>query len=291
MTLPPPPTFAVTGASGAIGGRVARRLAEAGAEQVLIVRDAARAPQIAGAPVRLADYDDPEALRAAFEGISTLFLVSAAEHPERVRLHRQVVDAAVEAGVTRVVYLSFVAATPDATFTFARDHYATEELLRATGLASTFLRDSMYQDFIPSFAGADGVMRGPAGDGAVAAVARDDIADVAARVLLEPERHDDRTYDITGPAAFTLTEAAELLTEVTGRPVRYENETEEQAYASRAGAGPDYAVAGWVSSYQAIANGELSAVSDAVREITGSPATSFRDLLRRNPETWAHLLP
>jgi uncharacterized protein YbjT (DUF2867 family) len=291
VTLPPEPIFCVTGASGGLGGRVARRLADAGARQVLAVRNPARAPQIAGTEVRTAVYDDPSLLPTAFAGVTTLFLVSAAEHPDRVRLHRQAIDAAVDAGVTRIVYTSFLGASPDATFTFARDHYATEEHLRATGLATTFLRNSMYQDFLPFFASPeDGVMRGPAGDGAVSAVARDDIADVAVRVLLEPYVHDGRTYDVTGPSAFTLAEAAELLTEISGRLVRYEPETEEQAYASRAGAGEDFEIAGWVSSYQAIAAGELSTVSDAVETITGSPAMSFRDLLRRDPGSWAHLI-
>jgi uncharacterized protein YbjT (DUF2867 family) len=230
-------------------------------------------------------------MQAALRGVDTLFLVSASEHPERVRQHRQAVDAAVAAGVRRIVYLSFVGAAPDSTFTFARDHWATEEYLRGTGLATTFLRDNMYADFIPFLAGVDGVIRGPAGDGAVAAVARDDVADVAARVLLdEPERHDGRTYDLTGPRAFTLAEAADLLSEISGRPVHYLAETEDEAYASRAGTGQDFEIAGWVSSYQAIATGELSDVSDDVLALTGSPAMSLRDVLRRHPETWAHLV-
>jgi NAD(P)H dehydrogenase (quinone) len=281
--------IAVTGASGGIGGRVARRLADAGLGQVLVVRDPARAPQIAGSTVRTATYDDPAALAAAFDGLEAVFLVSAAEHRQRVRQHRTAIDAAVAAGVRRVVYTSFTAAAPEATFTFARDHLATEQYLRTTGLATTVLRDNLYADFLPGMAGADGVIRGPAGDGVVAAVARDDVADVAARVLREPGRHDGQTYDLTGPRAFSLFEAAEVLTEVTGRPVRYEPETVQEAYASRAGAGEDFEIAGWVSSYEAIAAGELSVVSEAVAEVTGSPAMPFRDVLRRYPEGWAHL--
>jgi uncharacterized protein YbjT (DUF2867 family) len=281
--------FAVTGASGAVGGRVARRLADAGSEQILVVRDPSRAPQIPHRTVRAADFDDPDALRSAFAGASTLILVSAGEHPERIRLHRQAVDAAVEAGVTRVVYLSFLNAAPDATFTFARDHYATEEHLRSTGMATTFLRDSMYLDFLPFFVDAEGVIRGPAGDGAVSAVARDDIADVAVRVLLEPAVHDGQSYDVTGPEALTLEQAAATLSEVTGRQIRYVAETAEEAYASRAGQGADFEIAGWVSSYQAIATGELATVSDTVPKLTGHPALTFQEFLRRNPDSWRRL--
>jgi uncharacterized protein YbjT (DUF2867 family) len=207
-----------------------------------------------------------------------------------VRLHRRAVDAAVAAGAQRLVYVSFLGAAPEATFTFARDHWATEQHLQQSGLAWTALRDSMYQDFLPGFADRNGVIRGPAGDGAVSAVARDDIADVAVRVLSEPGAHDGRVYDVTGPAALTLDEVAATLSEVSGRPVRYERETEEQAYASRAGQGEDFEVQGWVTSYQAIATGELATVSSTVPELTGSPAMTFRDFLRREPDSWAHLV-
>lgn len=291
MTNPVPlPVFAVTGAGGGIGSRVAKRLADAGAEPILVTRDPSRVPGIAASAVRVGSYDDPAAMQAAFTGADAVLLVSAHEHPDRVRLHRQAVDAAVAAGVSRIVYTSFLGAAPDATFTFARDHWATEEHLHASGLAVTALRDSMYQDFLPYFADASGVLRGPAGDGRVGAVARDDVADVATRVLLEPEVHEGRTYDLTGPAALTLHEVADHLAEVSGRPVRYEPETEEQAYASRAGQGAEFEVAGWVTSYQAIAVGELETVSDVVAQVTGSPAMSFRDFLRREPDSWRHLL-
>jgi NAD(P)H dehydrogenase (quinone) len=287
----PTPRFAVTGVTGGIGGRVATRLADAGFLPVMVARNPARVPAIAGAPVRLAEYDDPAALEQAFAGVTTLFMVSAAEHPDRVRLHHQVVDAAAAAGVQRIVYTSFVGAAPDATFTFARDHWATEEYLRASGLAFTSLRDSMYQDFLPGFAGRDGVMRGPAGDGALGAVARSDIADVAVRVMLDDDVHDGQVYDLTGPETWTLTEVAAELSVVTGREVRFENETEEQAYASRAGQGADFEIAGWVTSYQAIATGELSPVTDTVERLTGSPALSFREFLKREPGSFQHLLP
>jgi uncharacterized protein YbjT (DUF2867 family) len=78
-------------------------------------------------------------MRAALEGARTLFLIPAAETPDRVRQHRTAVDAAVAAGVRRIVYLSFFGAAPDATFTLARDHWETEEYIRATGVPFTFL--------------------------------------------------------------------------------------------------------------------------------------------------------
>ena len=88
-------------------------------------------------------------------------------------------------------------------------------------------------DFMPSMVGEDGVIRGPAGDGRVAAILRDDVA-AAAVAVLTSGGHDGHTYDLTGPEAFSFAEAAALLTRVTGKPIRFEDETEEQAYASRA---------------------------------------------------------
>ena len=283
--------FGVTGATGAVGGRVAARLAESGHSQRLIVRDKSRAPDLPGAEAAEASYGDPEAMWRALAGVETLFMVSAREAADRVRQHIAAVDAAVAAGVEQIVYLSFISAAPDATFTFARDHWHTEEHVRATGVRHTFLRDNMYMDFLPALAGTDGVIRGPAGDGRVAAVARDDIADVAVAVLLGGG-HDGRTYYVTGPEAATLHQVAEELSRATGRSITYHGETLEEAYASRASYGaPEFEVEGWVTSYVAIATGEMNVVSDTVYKLTGHEPMTLTDFLRRHPESYQHLLP
>ena len=283
--------IAVTGATGGIGGGVARRLAEAGVAQRLVVRDPSRAPQLDGAEVAVATYADGDALRAAFAGADSMLFVSGHEDADRVSLHRGVVEAAVDAGVRRVVYTSFQGAAPDCTFTFGRDHFHTENVISDAGLDFTFLRDSIYADFLAFFPGADGVIRAPAGDGRVAAVARADVARVAATVLLDGSgAHDGARYDLTGPEALTVAEAAEILSAHAPIPITYEAETLEEAYASRASYGaPDWEVAGWVTSYAAIATGELEAVSDAVERVTGTPATGLDALLTADPPAWSQL--
>jgi uncharacterized protein YbjT (DUF2867 family) len=281
----------VTGATGVVGGAVARALAAAGQRTRLIVRDASRAPQLPGAQVASATYGDRAGMQAALIGVDTLFLVSAGEDANRVALHTTAVDAAVAAGVERIVYLSFYDAGPDSTFTFARDHWHTEQYIRGCGIPFAFLRDNIYLDFLPRWISAEGVLAGPAGNGRVAAVARDDVADVAVTVLLDPSAHDERTYDLTGPRAISLAEATEIVVAVCGRPLRYHAETIEEAYASRASYGrPRFEVDGWVSTYLAIANGELERVSQTVLELTGHPATGLDDFLRVHPESYAHLL-
>ena len=271
----------LTGVTGHLGRKVLDRLVAAGTPAVLL----ARRPERVDAPSvwerRRCDYAVPTGAQAALRGVDVLFMVSGAETPDRVDQHVALVDAAVAAGVRHVAYTSFLGAAPDATFTLARDHWATEEHLRASGLSWTFLRDGLYADFLPMMT-VDGAIRGPAGDGRVAAVAQDDIADVAAVVLRDPGPHAGATYDLTGPEALTLNQVAQVVSEVTGTPTRYEPETLEQAYASRASYGaPDWQVDAWVSTYTAIAAGELATVSGAVPRLTGHPATSLRELLRR----------
>ncbi|HWD82885.1 MAG TPA: SDR family oxidoreductase [Kribbella sp.] len=269
----------VTGATGQLGSRIVSRLA--GVPLRLIVRDPARAPSVPGASVARAAYGEHAALLSALDGVDVLMLLSATESADRVELHKATVDAAVAAGVQRIVYTSFVGAAPGATFTFARDHWHTEQHIRSTGVDFTFLRDNLYLDFVPGFVGADGVIRGPAGDGRVAAVARDDVASAAASVLVSPG-HSGQTYDLTGPSAFTLAEAAAVLTEASGRLVRYEAETLDEAYRSREsyGAAP-WEVAGWVTSYAAIASGEMGHVSTAVKDLTGHEPISLEEYVRR----------
>jgi NAD(P)H dehydrogenase (quinone) len=282
--------FGITGATGEVGGRVARRLADLGARQCLIVREASRAPELANAEVRLAtDYEDADSFRSALDGVTSLFFVSGREHRDRLRQHITALDAAAAAGVERVVYLSFLGAAPEATFTLARQHYATEEHIRTFGIPFTFLRSSLYLDFIPWFFGADGVLRAPAGSGRLAPVARDDVADVVVTVLTSRD-HDGRTYDDTGPEAITLQDAADIMAGFAGRPVTYENETIEEAWESRRPTGaPDWEIEGWVSSYLAIAAGEMDVVSDTVPRLTGHPAMSLPDFLRAHPESYAHI--
>lgn len=279
--VPSAPTLAVTGATGQLGGRVARRLAAAGVRQRLVVRDPARIPAgLTGTDVAVADYADPLAVRAALDGTPVVFMVSAAEARDRVAQHQAFVDAAAAVGVRHLVYVSFYGAAPDAAFTLARDHWATEEHIRASGLSWTFLRDNLYLDFFPMMAGQDGVIRGPAAEGRVAAVAQDDIADVAARVLREPDRHQGACYWLTGPEALTLDEVADQLSRSTGRRITYHPETVDEAYASRAAYGaPDWQVDAWVSTYTAIAAGELARVTDDVERISGHPATSLAEHL------------
>ena len=271
--------LAVTGSTGQLGGQVARLVADV--RPRLIVRDPSRAPELEGSTVVQASYDDLEASISALQGVDVLLMVSAAESRTRREVHRTFIRAAAEARVGHIVYTSFASPAPDATFTLGRDHFDAEEAIRETGMTFTFLRDSLYLDFIPVFASTDGVIRGPAGDGRFAAVARADVAEVAASVLRSPADHAGATYELTGPEALTMAEAAARASAVLGRPLRFEDETEQAAYAWRReeyGA-EDWQLDAWVSTYTAIRDGELAHVSDDVRRVTGHTPRSLEDVL------------
>jgi NAD(P)H dehydrogenase (quinone) len=315
--------IAMTGAGGEIGRRVASRLAGLGAVQRLIVRHAASAPMLPGAEVvEASSYGDASAMRRALAGVQTLLLISARDRfgvahisaknhtapapYDRVEQHRVAVEAAVAAGVHRVVYLSVIHAAPDATFILAHDHYHTEEHIRASGMRFTFLRTGLYADNVPHSVSADGVIRVPAGDGRVAWVTRDDVAHVAAAVLTSPG-HEEPIYDVTGPEAMTMAETAATLSIFAGREIVYQAQTLEDARTTRTtsrlekfdadrrmwtGQGlSDYEADVFITHFLQIAEGDLAQVSDTVPKLTGRPAQSLAEYLRQHPESYRHLLP
>lgn len=277
------PGLAVTGSTGALGGLVAAHLSQAGKAQRLVVRDAGRAPQLKHSATAVCSYGDASAAAAALAGVDTLFMVSAAEAEDRLQQHFSFIDAAAAAGVRHVVYTSFYGAALDATFTLARDHFATEQRLRDSGMGFTFLRDNFYLNFLPLLAGEDGVIRGPAGEGLLSAVAREDVARCAVAVLEDPAVHAGATYNLTGPEEITLDQAAAIMSASTGRDVRYHAETLAEAHASRASYGaPPWQVEAWVSTYTAMAAGEMAGVSSDVHGLTGNDPIGLAELLRQN---------
>jgi NAD(P)H dehydrogenase (quinone) len=161
-----------TDLTGDLGSRVASRLAE---QDVEVTTD--------------------------LDGVETLFLVPVHERADRVAVHTAAVDTAVAAGVRHIVYASFLNTSARTTFTLSRDHYATEQHIRRSGVAFTFLRASAYLEVAHYLLGHDDVIRGPAGSGRVAFVSKDDMADVAVAVLVDPSAHAGATYDLTGPTA------------------------------------------------------------------------------------------
>ena len=275
------PSLAVTGASGNVGGVAARLLSERGLPLRLLANTPSRAPKLPGAHAVQCSYEDTPASREALSGVDVLFMVSAPESEDRLDKHLAFVDAAAASGVRHIVYLSFMNAAPDATFTLARTHFHTEERIKASGMTYTFLRDNFYADFFVALPDEEGRILGPAGDGRVGVVAREDAGRVAAGVLADPARYENQTLDVTGPEALTLEEITQILTRVWGRPVTYVRETVEEAYESRKKwPAAQWQYDSWVSTYTSIARGEMDVVSTTVRDVTGRDPLTFEEAYR-----------
>jgi NAD(P)H dehydrogenase (quinone) len=281
-------SFGLTGSTGQLGGRVATRLATLGQPQRLLARNPARAPQLPGAEIIQASYEDGPSMRAALSGVQALLLISGYGQT-RLDQHYSAIDGAIAAGVERIVYTSFLSAAPLATFTHAREHYLTEQRIRESGCRYTFLRPTFYLDRAPLWFSNEGVIQGPAGNGTITWVSRDDLADVAVTVLTT-SGHDGASYEITGAQAFTLTEAAEEFSRATGIPTSYKPETIEEARASRTKFNPtDWELEAWVSTYVAIATGEMSVVSHNVEALTGHAPQALADYVYKHPESYQHI--
>jgi NAD(P)H dehydrogenase (quinone) len=272
----------VTGSTGRVGGLVVQELARRGEPMRLLVRDRSRAPRIDAAEIVVADYGDPGTLAAALGKGDTVFMVSLwIGGDARLALHRSFVAAATEGRVGRLVYLSFVNAKPDAVFSHAREHGATEDMIRESGLPWTAIRNSMYADDIPGWFDPDGVAREP-GDGARMSFSyRPEIAEAIAVVLTE-QGHDGEVYDITTPESVSMADLARIASEVTGASYRYEPISDEEWLERwRAQERPDWSLEAGRTSYEALRAGEFDIVSDDYRKLTGRRPATIAEVIAR----------
>jgi len=280
-------TIAVTGASGQLGRLVADQLLAVHPAQdlVLLSRDPSALASFAerGATTRRADFSDPSTLPAALEGVDRLLLVSIdVIGPARVEAHGHAIDAAREAGVGRLVYTSLPRPGEGNPAAVAPDHAATEELLAASGLATTLLRNNLYADMwvdTVAQAGERGQWFTNTGAGAAAFVSRADCAAAAVGVLTG-EGHEGQAYDVTGPEALDAAALAALAAERAGRAVEVVD-VDDQAYAAglREAGLPGEAAELLASFGASVREGYLDQVTDVVQQTSGRPATSLRDLV------------
>lgn len=293
----------ITGASGQYGSLLTDKLVALGLAQdlVLITRTPAKLAgrEAVGCTVRYGDFDKPETLAEAVAGAEKMMLISGTRVGARVIQHKAAIDAAAATGVRHVVYTSFIGIDDPANPAEVRhDHKETEELIRASGMQWTMLRDAHYADAMIVMAGPGAMAQGEwvsnAGEGIEAMVWREDCVDCAVAVLTGLA-HENRTYDITGPRLESFAEVAAIMAEVTGCPLAYRAISDEEQYAMFDAMGiprrpvDDQSVKGipWnsddmVTFGQAIREGYLEICSDHVEQLTGRPARSTRQMIEEN---------
>lgn len=267
----------ITGASGTIGSEVVKALRARGGR----VRAAYRTrPQNVPADVESValDYDRPETIRPALEGVQTLFLLSNTVAPEK-----RVVDEARRAGVRRIVKLSVLRAAEEG-FVFGRWHRAVEKHIEASGVAWTFLRPNGFMqnavNYMASTIRGQSAIYASAADGAVSCVDARDVGAVGAAVLVE-SGHEGQAYDLTGPAALTYTQIADVLSGVLGRTIRYVPIAPEQNKQAAMAAGtPEGYADALVDLNRYYAEGRLSGVTPTVRLLTGREPIPFEQFAR-----------
>jgi len=273
-------TIVVTGATGHLGRLTVESLLKRNVPAEQIVATGRRTDTIAdlaerGVQVRLADFDRPDTLPAAFAGASVVLLVSGTDIGNRVAGHGAAVAAARAAGAGRIAYTS-IAYADTTNLLLAQDHRATEELIRASGLPWTFLRNSfyleVYTDQIPTYL-QHGAIVGAAGDGRISGATRADFAEAAAAVLTG-DGHQGKAYELGGDEAFTLPALAEELSVQAGRTIAYTNVTVAEHRATLEGFGiPAPAAEVYADIDRGIAEGLIYSPSGELRTLIGRPTT------------------
>lgn len=268
--------IAVTGATGQLGHHAVKALlARVPADQlVALVRSPEKATKL-GITVRRADYAAPETLEDALSGIDKLLLISSSEVGQRAVQHRNVIEAAKHAGVQLIAYTSLLHADTSP-LNLAEEHRDTEAALKASGIPYVLLRNGWYtENYTGSIPGAlvAGAFTGSAGDGLVSTATRADLAEAAA-VVLTTDGHADRTYELAGDKAYTLTEFAAELSRQTGKDIPYQNLPEADYAAALQKFGLPADLAGSIASWDYLASkGALFDDSQQLSTLIGRPTT------------------
>jgi uncharacterized protein YbjT (DUF2867 family) len=280
--------IAVSGATGTIGRELVRLLAEAGEQVRALTREPPRDGGAAGVEWVSADLADRATLAPAFADATTLFLLTS-NSDDMVRLQKNAIRAAAQAGVRTIVKLSALGATDHSRSLIGLWHYNVERELRDSGIAWTILRPHHFmQNFLDPIVldRSTGIVRSSAGDGAIPFIDTRDIAAVAARVLTEPERHEREIYTLTGAEALSYAQATEIIGRtiggIGGRALSFVPETTDEAWNRRRAAGqPPWMVAAQlaIAEYQR-AGGATARTTDTVERLTGRPPRTLADFAR-----------
>jgi len=275
----------VTGSTGLIGTEVLRRLSQAGVPARALTRDLQKARQMPGITWVAGDLGKPETLPALFDGAKTLFLLTHYLE-DMVELQHNAIAAARAAGVTHVVKVSAFATSDHSKAPIGRWHYQVEKELEESGLAWTMLRPHHFMQNLlaqAEYVITQGVIYSASGDGKIPYVDGRDVGAVAAVTLTTPG-HAGKKYVLTGSEAISYRQAAEIIGKVIGKPVRFVDESQEEARARRVREGLPPAViesALAISAYQR-AGGKTVTITSTIADLTGWPPRTVEEFVREH---------
>ena len=278
--------IAVTGANGQLGQKVIQTLlnTEKANTIVALVRnpDNAHALKQLGVVVRQADYNNPETLKSAFEGVEKLLLISGTEFGKRFEQHKAVIDAAMAQNVSLIAYTSLLKADTSPLL-LAQEHKQTEAYFKDVLAPFVFLRNGWYTenytDNVDSVLQM-GAVAGAAKQGVLSTASRQDYADAAVAVLLSSQNQAGKIYELAGDTGFTLMEYASTLSEITGEDIGF-LDMDESAYREaliKAGL-PEGMAAALADSEHYAASGWLQDNSGTLSSLLGRPTATLRATL------------
>ncbi|WP_070328135.1 SDR family oxidoreductase [Exiguobacterium aurantiacum] len=279
--------YLVTGATGKLGSKIVEVLLESipASELAVSVRNPEKAGALKakGVDVRHGDFDQPETLDEAFQGVERLLIISAdGDNDTRIRQHANAVEAAKRAGVKFIAYTSLADATESQNL-MAPPHVETEEAIERTGIPHAFLRNNWYLE--NELGGIQGALAGApwvtaARDGKVGWALQQDYAEAAANVLMADD-FEQNVFELSGPL-HTQAELVEALSDVLGREVKLQ-EVSAEAYADvMRGAGvPEGAIPIVVGIQDSIRNGSLEVESNDFELVLGRPVIPLKEALQK----------
>lgn len=279
----------VTGATGQLGTIVVHELLKkvpAGNIAVL-VRDQNKAAafQQQGVSIRVATYQDAAALTTAMQDIEKVLLISSSDLNNRFEQHKNVIDAAKTAGVKHVLYtgIAMQNATTSPLKDFMSDHFRTEAYIKENGFVYTFLQNSLYAEIIPMFAGLQAVDTGiffAAGEGKVSFAARKDLGEATATILATTG-HENKTYQLTGAAAYSFADVAAALSSLANKPVSYFSPEPAAFEEALKGFGLPAEIIGMSLGFSAaIQHNDFDVVKPDLEQLLGRPVTSLSGYLK-----------
>lgn len=277
----------ITGANGRLGTATIEQLMSKKPNLSVagFVRSEEKGAEIAelGAELRIGDYHDKPSIDYALKDVEILLLISSSSLENRFEQHKNVIEAARQAGVKQIIYTSMLQADKELS-PLTADHHATEEIIKSSGLTYTINRQTFYTEFFPMFLGKaleTGTWAFPSNGEKINFAYRTDMAEALANIIISPDRHTNQVYEITSSISRTLDDYATMLSEVSGKEIIYRDISVQEYVDGLESAGqPDDIIDMSKLSAITIADAALNLTTDDLEKLLGRKPKSTLEFIR-----------